>query len=199
MEADTDAVTVTQHESRCLDGILYHHELTPVKGSVAKALQRMIAAGFSVQVVAGRLRVSPADRLTPVQRQWIAANKAALVAALVADSGHVAEIVKTFDATVMRVTPDTAAHPPVSVGLPESTDTGGVIRSGLRRLWPGRFAVWIVATVAAHYPAMNSLPGGYAKPVKAVISRWQGIAVQPSRRRYEKATSGVSRHRASPG
>ena len=125
MEADTDAVTVTQHESRCLDGILYHHELTPVKGSVAKALQRMVAAGFSVQVVAGRLRVSPADRLTPVQRQWIAANKTALVAALAADSGHVAEIVNAFDATVMRVTPDPdpTAHPPVSVGLPESTDT----------------------------------------------------------------------------
>ena len=125
MDADTSAVTRTQHENGSLDGILYHHELTPVKGSVAKALQRMIAAGFSVQVVAGRLRVSPADRLTPVQRQWIAANKAALVAALVADSGHVAEIVKTFDATVMRVTPDPdpTAHPPVSVGLPDSTDT----------------------------------------------------------------------------
>ena len=125
MDADTSAVTRTQHENGSLDGILYHHELTPVKGSVAKALQRMVAAGFSVQVVAGRLRVSPADRLTPVQRQWIAANKTALVAALAADSGHVAEIVKTFDATVMRVTPDPdpAAQQPVSVGLPDPTDT----------------------------------------------------------------------------
>jgi len=123
MEAVASDVTRTQHESGSLDGISYHHKLTTAKGSVAQALQRMIAAGFSVQVVAGRLRVSPADRLTAVQRQWVAANRDTLVAALVADSGHVAEIVKTFDATVMRVTPDTAAHPPVSVGLPESTDT----------------------------------------------------------------------------
>lgn len=152
MEADTDAVTVTQHESRCLDGILYHHELTPVKGSVAKALQRMIAAGFSVQVVAGRLRVSPADRLTPVQRQWIAANKAALVAALVADSGHVAEIVKTFDATVMRVTPDTAAPPPVSVGLPESTDTGG------------GYPVWVAPVMAGTVRCLDCRHGRRALP-----------------------------------
>jgi hypothetical protein len=73
---------------------------------VADALHKMRGAGFSVAVVAGRLRVSPADRLTAVQRQWVAANRDTLIAALTADGGHVAEIVETFDATVMRVTPD---------------------------------------------------------------------------------------------
>lgn len=91
--------------------------------AVADALHKMRGAGFSVQLVAGRLRVSPADRLTPVQRQWVAANRDALVAALAADVGHVAEIVENFDAVVLRVTPDPTAHPPVSVELPESTDT----------------------------------------------------------------------------
>ena len=125
METVADAVTRTQHESGSLDGILYHQELTHVKGSVATALQRMIAAGFSVRVVAGRLRVSPADRLTETQRRWIAANRDALMAALIVDVGDVADIVKTFDATVMRVTPnpDPIAQQPVSVGLPDSTDT----------------------------------------------------------------------------
>ena len=94
---------------------------------VTTALLKMRGAGFSVQVVAGRLRVSPADRLTAVQRQWIAANRDALVVELVADGGHVADFVETFDATVIRVDPypDPATQQPVSVGLPESTDTGG--------------------------------------------------------------------------
>ena len=126
MDADTSTVTRTQHENVSLDGILYHHKLTPPKWSVAKALQRMVAAGFSVQAVAGRLRVSPADQLTPVQRQWIAANKAALVAELTATTDpHIAEIVETFGAVVMRVTPEPDPPPTVSVELPESTDTGG--------------------------------------------------------------------------
>ena len=91
----------------------------------AAALDKMRGAGFSVQVVNGRLRVTPADRLTETQRRWIAANRDALMAAMMADVGDVADIVKTFDATVMRVTPDPdpIAQPPVSVGLPDSTDT----------------------------------------------------------------------------
>lgn len=126
MDADASTVTRTQHENGSLDGILYHHKLTPPKWSVAKALQRMVAAGFSVQAVAGRLRVAPADQLTPVQRQWIAANKAALVAELTATTDpHIAEIVETFGAVVMRVTPEPDPPPTVSVELPESTDTGG--------------------------------------------------------------------------
>ena len=91
----------------------------------AAALDKMRGAGFSVQVVNGRLRVSPADRLTETQRRWIAAHRDALMAAMMADVGDVADIVKTFDATVMRVTPDPdpIAQQPVSVGLPDSTDT----------------------------------------------------------------------------
>ena len=93
--------------------------------AVAVALQKMRGAGFTVQAVAGRLRVAPADRLSPAQRQWIAANKAALLLELAAADPAIAEIVKTFDATVMRVTPDPdpAAQQPVSVGLPDPTDT----------------------------------------------------------------------------
>jgi hypothetical protein len=92
---------------------------------VTTALLKMRGAGFSVQVVAGRLRVSPADRLTAVQRQWIAANRDALIVELANDDPHIGDTVATFDAVVVRVTPDPTTHKPVSVGLPESTDTGG--------------------------------------------------------------------------
>lgn len=153
MDADTSTVTRTQHENGSLDGILYHHELTPVKGSVAKALQRMVAAGFSVQVVAGRLRVSPADRLTPVQRQWIAANKTALVAELTATTDpHIAEIVETFGAVVMRVTPEPDPPPTVSVELPESTDTGG------------HYPVWVPPVLAGTVRCVDCVHGRRALP-----------------------------------
>jgi len=94
--------------------------------AVAVALNKMRGAGFSVAVVAGRLRVSPADRLTAVQRQWIAANRDALLLELVAVDPAIAEMQTVFDAVVVRVTPepDPTAHPPVSVGSAESTDTG---------------------------------------------------------------------------
>lgn len=122
--------------------------------AVADALSKMRGAGFSVQLVAGRLRVSPADRLTAVQRQWIAANRDALVAALTADSGHVAEMVQTFDAVVMRVTPDPdpTAQQPVSVGLPESTDTGGCS------------AVWVAPVMAGTVRCMDCRHGSRALP-----------------------------------
>ena len=59
-----------------------------------------------------------------MQRQWVAANRDTLIAELVT-KGHVAEIVETFDAVVVRVTPDPdpTAQQPVSGELPESTDT----------------------------------------------------------------------------
>ena len=121
---------------------------------VADALHKMRGAGFSVAVVAGRLRVSPADRLTAVQRQWIAANRDTLIVELVADSGHVAEIVGTFDATVMRVTPDPdpTAQQPVSVELPESTDT--VVR----------YPVWVAPVIAGTVRCTDCQHGSRALP-----------------------------------
>ena len=114
----------------------------------------MVAAGFSVQVVAGRLRVSPADQLTPVQRQWIAANKAALLLELAAADPAIAEIVKTFDATVMRVTPDPdpAAQQPVSVGLPDPTDT------------VAGYPVWEAPVMAGTVRCMDCQHGSRALP-----------------------------------
>ena len=93
--------------------------------AVAVALQKMRGAGFSVQVVGGRLRVAPADRLSATQRQWIAANRTALLLELAAADPAIAELVEAFGAVVVRVTPDPnpTAQQPVSVGLPESTDT----------------------------------------------------------------------------
>ena len=118
---------------------------------VAAALQKMRGAGFSVQVVNGRLRVAPADRLTPVQRQWIAAHRDALMAA--ADPA-IAEIVETFDAVVMRVTPDPdpTAQQPVSVGLPESTDT--VLR----------YPVWVAPVMAGMVRCLDCQHGSRALP-----------------------------------
>jgi hypothetical protein len=92
---------------------------------VTAALLKMRGAGFSVHVVAGRLRVAPADRLTAVQRQWIAANRDALVVALANDDPHIGDFVETFDATVIRVDPDPTTPHPVSVDQTQTTDTGG--------------------------------------------------------------------------
>ena len=95
---------------------------------VTAALLKMRGAGFSVQVVAGRLRVAPADRLTAVQRQWIAANRDALIVELANDDPHIGDIVATFDATVIRVEPDPTTQQPVSVDQTQTTDTGGTSR-----------------------------------------------------------------------
>lgn len=52
------------------------------------ALDKMRAAGFEVAIAPedGGLLVRPADRLTDAQRQWVAAHKADLLAALAADA-----------------------------------------------------------------------------------------------------------------
>ncbi len=122
--------------------------------AVAVALQKMRGAGFTVQAVAGRLRVAPADRLSPAQRQWIAANKAALLLELAAADPAIAEIVKTFDATVMRVTPDPdpAAQQPVSVGLPDPTDT------------VAGYPVWEAPVMAGTVRCMDCQHGSRALP-----------------------------------
>ncbi len=121
--------------------------------TVAVALKKMRGAGFTVQAVAGRLRVAPADQLTPVQRQWIAANKAALVAELTATTDpHIAEIVETFGAVVMRVTPEPDPPPTVSVELPESTDTGG------------GYPVWVPPVLAGTVRCVDCVHGRRALP-----------------------------------
>jgi len=77
---------------------LYQHTITPTKGVADStvtenvhfaALNRLAAAGFRVDVDgSARLAVSPANLLTATQRDWLALNKVALVAALVAEQGH---------------------------------------------------------------------------------------------------------------
>jgi hypothetical protein len=77
--------------------LLYQHPITPTKGVADStvtetghftAINRLAAAGFRVNVDGARLAVSPAALLTTEQRDWLALNKAALVAALVAEHGH---------------------------------------------------------------------------------------------------------------
>lgn len=48
----------------------------------ASAIQRMTGAGFTLRLVGDALQVSPADRLSDEQRDFIRDHKAALVAAL---------------------------------------------------------------------------------------------------------------------
>lgn len=77
---------------------LYQHPIAPTKGVTDStvtenvqfaALNRLAAASFRVDVDAsGRLAVSPANLLTTTQRDWLALNKSALVAALVAEQGR---------------------------------------------------------------------------------------------------------------
>ena len=119
---------------------------------VADALHKMRGAGFSVAVVAGRLRVSPADRLTAVQRQWIAANRDALITELVADGGHVADFVETFDAVVVRVTPDQPTQQPVSVDQTQTTDTGG------------GYPVWVTPVAAGTVRCVDCQHGSRSLP-----------------------------------
>lgn len=86
------------------------------------AIRRMEAAGFKMEADGGKLRVYPAEQLSPEQRTWVAANKAAILAALelVAAEPAIAELAALFDATVLSVSPaDGATSSLVSVRTPE--------------------------------------------------------------------------------
>lgn len=74
-------------------GISYHH--LSASGSHPKgdnatetrlfaALNKLVAAGFTVDTDGRRLRVSPAARMTAQQREWLQKNKAELVEAVIA-------------------------------------------------------------------------------------------------------------------
>ena len=52
------------------------------------ALSYLRGAGLIVEAVAGRLRVSPVERITPELRQYIATHKAELLAALEVANDH---------------------------------------------------------------------------------------------------------------
>jgi hypothetical protein len=52
------------------------------------ALQRLRDAGLHVQLVAGRLRVTPADAVSPNLRDLITANREAIIDALRDDRRH---------------------------------------------------------------------------------------------------------------
>ena len=80
--------------------------------AIGEAVRRMEAAGYQLEVRGGVLRVSPAERLNPAQRDWLQRNKAALLAYLAATRDkHVAEMMERFDATVVSVRPATAPPP----------------------------------------------------------------------------------------
>ncbi len=76
------------------------------------ALDKMRAAGFEVALsAAGGLMIRPIDRLTAAQRQWLAAHKADLLAALAAEADpHLAELIELFDARVLRILPAEGAR-----------------------------------------------------------------------------------------
>ena len=72
-------------------GISYHHLYLPgpcpeshnaAETLPFAALNRLAAAGFDVDMDGGALLVKPAGRLSATQREWLAGNKAALLAAL---------------------------------------------------------------------------------------------------------------------
>lgn len=46
------------------------------------ALQKMQAAGFRLEAIGGQLKVSPADRLNPQQREYLKRHREELLAAL---------------------------------------------------------------------------------------------------------------------
>lgn len=76
-------------------------------------LDKIRAAGFEVAIAldAGGLLVRPAERLTDGQRQWLAAHKAALLAALAAEADpYLAELIELFDARVLRIMPAEGAR-----------------------------------------------------------------------------------------
>ena len=79
---------------------------------MAGALDKMRAAGFELALSDdGGLLVRPADRLNDGQRQWLKANRAALLAALAAEADpHLAELIELFDARVLRILPAEGAR-----------------------------------------------------------------------------------------
>ncbi len=76
------------------------------------ALDKIRAAGFELAPSDdGGLLVRPAERLTDGQRQWLAAHKADLLAALAAEADpHLAELIELFDARVLRILPAEGAR-----------------------------------------------------------------------------------------
>ncbi len=76
------------------------------------ALDKIRAAGFELALsAAGGLMIRPADRLNDGQRQWLKANRAALLAALAAEADpHLAELIELFDARVLRILPAEGAR-----------------------------------------------------------------------------------------
>lgn len=55
-----------------------------------EALHRLVAHGFQIEAHNGKLRIHPADRLTPEQRDWISAHKAEWLALLTASNDSAA-------------------------------------------------------------------------------------------------------------
>lgn len=67
------------------------------------ALGKMRAAGFEVALsAAGGLMIRPIDRLTDAQRQWLKANRAALLAALASEQPAPAPLLPADEARIRR-------------------------------------------------------------------------------------------------
>jgi hypothetical protein len=85
--------------------------------AIGEAVRRMEAAGYRLEADGGALRVSPAERLNEVQRDWLRRNKPALVRHVKALAlPDVRRLVELFDAEVM-------AYEEHSGGVPADNDT----------------------------------------------------------------------------
>ncbi len=80
------------------------------------ALDKMRAAGFEVALsAAGGLMIRPIDRLTAAQRQWLAAHKADLLAALASGQPAPAPLLPADEARIRRYLTRIGEADPVTI------------------------------------------------------------------------------------
>lgn len=91
---------------------------------IGEAVRRMERAGFKLEADGGTLRVSPADKLNEVQRDWLRQHKPELLATVAALAlPDVRRLVELFDATITCVELDSHQNATTSHQSGDSGDS----------------------------------------------------------------------------
>jgi hypothetical protein len=110
-----------------------------------EALQKMQAAGFRLEAISGQLKVSPANRLNPRQREYLKRHREELLAAL-----------DTPPATITRAMLE-ARHPTQVAGLPLAEVLDDAVPEDYEDLWDYEI-LECYARALAHYLGKGKQP-----------------------------------------
>ena len=101
---------MTQERERLLISSLINPSSFQRLSRYGEVIKRLESKGFRLEAAGSKLRVNPAGKLTPEQRQWLQTHKQELLTALLSRTDtHLADIADTFNATcVDRVPADSA-------------------------------------------------------------------------------------------